>query len=424
MVNMQNHLHTPRLLLALLVLVLCLVVLLVLLPSPSETTSTLFISNNKNQTQTQSLAYSFTFSDETLVPNPDDFKVCAQINEVPLRTTNKVSFGPSLPFSMRKEDFQRHHLYDCQSSDEILQAIQNGHREWSSEMEGLDDATKETHPSTFIPQQCHIPTFSRDEMCHVWNQFSDIIFSGDSLTRHIMEAIHITLTNKFIVSGWHKDFIETQKCRCDGQFSEVDDCRYFRKHWYTMNPIKEGLCPALAVHNRTSTTTATGITQQKESSFIIHKIDSRNCVKWDQHHQERLYEITKSIDCSRNTYKGMLLILQGGLHFHMNATQYTQELLEPLLNFEKFRSCAKYQKLYIIWQDHGTQSKLVNQYYPYQDSQHTIQFNQEVHAYLNQRGLSNVPRINWMNLTKLSLKSDGVHGLLNGKNKRNEVFCR
>ena len=197
------------------------------------------------------------------------------------------------------------------------------------------------------------------------------------------------------------------KCRCDGQFSEDDLCRKFKSNkFHIVQPKTEGFCPNLTNDN------------EEDDTFLLRKINKRSKPDFDEAYRKGI----EDIDCTVPVYRGMLLVLQGGMHFRMDSAQYIEEFLEPLLNHQVVQSCAENGKLFMIWQDHGSQSPLLDITYPHQNAANTTRFNREVHAYLDQRGLESIPRIDWMNLTKLSQTSDGLHATMNGK--KFEGSCR
>ena len=351
---------------------------------------------------------------QVVIPNPQDFDICQQVNQVPQRPLNALQFDPFSPFSLRTQDFERHHARNCQSSQEMLEALEKGHRQWPVETRDLDDLERAQLPSTFIPHQCHIPLLTPDDMCTVLNQFSHILFSGDSLSRHVLDGFYTSLKNAFVWNGMLDDRNATrvEMCRCDGQFSEDDTCRKFKRNYQIIqpSPTSHEFCPNL-FHNPPTV----------GDPFLMRKISPISCPRYDDAYIKYMEDTFQNIDCTDPKYKGMLLILEGGLHFHMKASEYIEQFLEPFLNHTVFESCSRNQKLFIIWQDNGSQNPQLDTVYRHQTAANTLLFNQGMHEYLDQRGLENVPRMNWMNMTKLAQTSDGLHGLMNGR--KSDELC-
>ena len=118
------------------------------------------------------LEANLTMAGRVEVPNPHDFELCERVNQIPVKAGTPFEFEEArTPFSLRDDDFQRHHPRDCHGSNELLDAIKYGHREWPAETRSLDILEKARVPSTFIPYQCHIPTMEPTEMCTILNKF-------------------------------------------------------------------------------------------------------------------------------------------------------------------------------------------------------------------------------------------------------------
>ena len=113
------------------------------------------------------------------LPYPEDILI--------QRTANN-----SRPFSIRNQDFLRHHTHHCDTVDDLLLAIANGRREWensivsdnSINIHNRSNHNRSNHnrsnltlfeheqiPSSFIPYQCDVPIHSPDQICTILNQF-------------------------------------------------------------------------------------------------------------------------------------------------------------------------------------------------------------------------------------------------------------
>lgn len=341
------------------------------------------------------------------VPNPSQFELCRRVNHVPRSTRSLTQFAEDVPFSLREEDFVRHHPNDCATSEELTKAIRDGQRVWPKGAEHLDVQAKQQTGSTFVPDQCHIPTMQPTEMCDILNQFSHIFLSGDSLSRHLLEGFLIGLSNNFVWDGMRPDDMDKtakKECRCDGQFSETEECRQFKDNYHILRPQKDGICPHLVDDNN--------------DSFVLRKTSVRNVPQLDVE-----AAIFNDIDCSDPDYKGMLIMFQGGLHYKMKQRAYNDYYWDPFMENPVIRQCAEHGKLFVIWQDQSWENPLVDARYPYQAPDNAQRFNYGVYKHFTQR-LDNVGRAGWMNMTTMAQSSDGIHGLMNGTYAYTEIRRR
>ena len=98
--------------------------------------------------------------------------------------------------------------------------------------------------SAFHPRGCSIPYFSAARACSALSLFSSVVLIGDSMIRHVLQALTLLLTEDMefgamplpparphpLLSAWTRARrAEVLKwCACDSQFSEHDLCR----EWY------------------------------------------------------------------------------------------------------------------------------------------------------------------------------------------------
>ena len=68
-------------------------------------------------------------------------------------------------------------------------------------------------------QHCRLLWFDRPSYCALFNKFAGVMFSGDSLTRHMMQALHMIGSQNWVTGsypcGAHSN------CRCDGQVEQI-----------------------------------------------------------------------------------------------------------------------------------------------------------------------------------------------------------
>lgn len=97
--------------------------------------------------------------------------------------------------------------------------------------------------SLVIEQKCRIQWMSAHDMCKVFNKYRYVEFSGDSLIRHMTMANRMLLHENFRYGGnMVPQFPESaySKCGCDGQFSEMVECR--KGEFNTHFSPGEGMC--------------------------------------------------------------------------------------------------------------------------------------------------------------------------------------
>ena len=123
----------------------------------------------------------------------------------------------------------------CSTVAQLLDAVKYGRRVWdgaTTEQTGLSRAALEALPSRFSPKRCAIPFFTPARACAAFARFSRVLLLGDSLHRHLLQAIMIALGADLGKSGllvsqrWQTEHPKEanalrRKCQCDGQFSEA-----------------------------------------------------------------------------------------------------------------------------------------------------------------------------------------------------------
>lgn len=226
-------------------------------------------------------------------------------------------------------------------------------------------------------------------------QYNHVIFHGDSLNRHLRQAIYMSMRGDYIRSP----NIKASQCICDGLFSGNKECRIFEDYFdetIQVSKIKGlGLCPdtSFILGKRT---TAPFITRK------TGKPDPGGYVDWD------------SVKCADSSYRGILLVVQGGLHFFMNATDTWDTLVRPMISHQKFEECLIWGKVRLVWLNMHTTSPSLDKYYPVQSRENALIFNNEIREFFISSGLivgRDVIVVDWMNMTAGAQTSDGLHSL-------------
>jgi len=328
---------------------------------------------------------SATFSRTTFIPGSfyeEDISRCRLNNTVRNREDGILE---KRLYSISNYTFNEINNKRCTRLDEALVAIKDGSRRWlNPNISAEDSLVAEVHPSYFVPGGCDMPFLSPREVCAAFNQYSQIIVAGDSLSRHMMQGLMMMMKGD-LVSGAIESPIRSpyQWCACDGQFSEHEICRANNNAHFTEGegflPKDLGLCSDLPMPNMV------------EFFYGDRRV------------------VTK-LDCTIEDYKGAVLVIQAGLHYYTDANRTLGGMVDPILNNQMFKACLRLNKVRVIWITLGVQSRKADRRYRHQSRENTLVFNSNMEAGLNER-LRNVTIIDWWRLTENSQTSDGVHYL-------------
>jgi hypothetical protein len=345
-------------------------------------------SHGQNDHNKTSLDYSSQHGKLQHLPNDTHLSFCEANNFLPqagetviARTVNNTA-----RFSIRKQDFQPTHSVPCGTSNELIQAIAMGHRRWDDNVENanLTLRQKQDYPSTFIPAQCYIPYYEPEQICNVLNRFSLVLIHGDSLSRHLQGGLLMALRGDVVKGSIVSSNPEMYKCKCDAQFSEHPKCRLNDGLYNRYQPYKLGLCPNLG-----------NDTQQFESVFRTNRLH-RGVYKFP------------GVNCTSTESKGILVIVQGGLHMKFNHTTTYNSLIRPFFADPRFRTCAEQKKAIFIWTAYTAQSPEYDDKFPLQKLEHGLKFNAGMDK-IFRSNMINAPVVDWLNFTIGAQHSDGLH---------------
>ena len=79
-------------------------------------------------------------------------------------------------------------------------------------------------------QSCRVPWLNAHAICSVFNEYSAIHIYGDSFVRQMVMGLFLVLREDLRYGAVSRQTVggaisSTEKCNCDGQFSEYPDCR-------------------------------------------------------------------------------------------------------------------------------------------------------------------------------------------------------
>ena len=318
---------------------------------------------------------------------------------------------PLRPWSVSAATFA-HSLPACTDSTQLLQAVALGQRKpldghhftrlnLSSfnltNLTAIDTATVQRYRaavewdrSYFEPYQCSPAWRTADDICDVLHSFAYVLFIGDSLLRHISQALFMLLTRDLQYGGLPRMSRQVglyDTCRCDGQFSENDVCRRYEdwNMFSVRDPRVYGVC-----------------SRRINSSFIFGFEERRGGLAnmpgyWD------------STFCSADT-RPRLMLLNGAVHYSYDIDSINSKLLVPL--FERLRSatasCAYPITWRILFLSASAQSRVLDHKYPHQTREKSFAFNRRLASYL---ATMNITMVDVWNMTQNAATSDGFHFL-------------
>jgi hypothetical protein len=122
----------------------------------------------------------------------------------------------------------------------------------------------------------------------------------------------------------------------------------------------------------------------------------------------------ETVNCADANYRGILLVLGGGLHWALNATETFASVVQPVVSNPKYQQCACLGKVRLVWTAMNAQSTVLDEDRPHQSRENAIVFNEETREAFMSIGLipgEDVVILDWWNLTADAQYSDGLHYL-------------
>ena len=300
------------------------------------------------------------------------------------------------PWSVHPHTFTLH-SEPCNRTEDLLQSVawgrrlevvpQNGsHPGWHIDYTSERD-DKEFAQSAFVPFGCQPRWYSGATACPVLNKYAHVIFVGDSLMRHLSQALMILLTEDLQYGAIPRLSRQPglfDSCRCDGQFSEHSLCRAFEdaNMFWQPDPRSYGLCTHAAAFD-----------------FTFHFVQLH---VWDMVVEERL--------CSAD-HRPRLAVLQSATHMGADATAVYSHVIEPWLDrlYNITARCPHPIQWQMIWMAAPAQSRSLDIRYPNQSGEKMAAFNSLIAAKLLQR--PNVTILEIWNHSLNAATSDGFHYL-------------
>ena len=327
-------------------------------------------------------------------------------------------WGEIRPYSIAPIMPETRPLPPCTSLDDYLSAIKLGTRIWPNSQHAIKEALPfnksianihDTEPSIFIPFDCFVPSLPPPpaKTCDVLNRYNQVIFHGDSLTRHLRQAIYMSISGDFIKGSVHPPKIKSSNvCTCDGQFSERKDCRRYIPYFEEVLPIQpREIPPGMIGMEKPLCHDSTFLYGKTEMAPWLPKrgeVDPGESIDWE------------NVNCEDTNYRGILLVLGGGLHWALNATETFASVVQPVVSNPKYQQCACLGKVRLVWTAMNVQSTVLDKDRPHQSRENAIIFNEETKEAFMSIGLipgEDVVILDWWNLTADAQYSDGLHYL-------------
>mmetsp|Transcript_16459 Transcript_16459/g.27507 ORF Transcript_16459/g.27507 Transcript_16459/m.27507 type:complete len:430 (-) Transcript_16459:91-1380(-) len=244
-------------------------------------------------------------------------------------------------------------------------------------------------------QRCRLLWFDPLSYCSLFAKFAGVFIEGDSITRHMMQGLHMIGSQNWLNGAYpcRSASIQRENCHCDKQFSEIWACRSrcdYNKEKLLGEYIRER-CQRTKLGNL-----QTNIFSYNLRNNLVRY--ARTCESLDG----KLYVFT----------------IQGSGHYATDPLRIINELLKfDIATVESwFRHCP--EQLLIIYTGATVSSTKLQEEYPQQRIDKIEAFNVQVKAWL----ADNHPRVVFLdpfNVTRVAMSppagsprsSDGYHFL-------------
>ena len=273
----------------------------------------------------------------------------------------------------------------CTSTQHLLSSLKGGVRVTYDTLLPDLEAEKPVE-SWFIPQSCSFRWYTSHEICNLLGRFSQIILVGDSLMRHIHQALFMLLRDDLQSGGMPLHLVEVtqyDKCSCDGQFSEHLFCRDdLKTSAHMADPRQYGICTGSSYH---------------PFSLIMRQPEAAYSLSWD------------SGSCA-GLMRPVFILLGAGSHHKHDPHTTINEVIEPFLSeLRDAKLACPNVTFHVVFMGLGSQSRSLDLKYPHQSRELTANFNAEVSGFLKET--HGMDFIDVSSLNRSAPTSDGYHFL-------------
>ena len=284
----------------------------------------------------------------------------------------------------------------CPSVDVLLSAVRFGHRRFRSAFNSSAPCDRTLPPalscevepqcqSDFVPYGCSVGWLSARDACELMGQWSGLYLLGDSLTRHLTQAVLMLLTADLQWGGLPRgepNGALYRWCQCDGQFSAAHLCRDWDINRFMQHEDvrRYGVCAGSAGW------------------------------AFEYRYPRGGPNLTLQLPCSADDRRPKAVFLQGGVHLQLNAEKWVQSVVEPNLRaLKELHAHCPHQDVYVLMSGMVSQHRHGDVAYPEQSRERAEQFNAAVERYAGEEW--GVRWVDFGNLTRNAASSDGLHQL-------------
>ena len=237
----------------------------------------------------------------------------------------------------------------CNTTHQLLHALRYGVRRplpgYEFSTVGRERARVEWAKSWFEPAGCSLRWYSPDEICGVFNRYSHVVLAGDSLTRHLHQALYMMLTGDLRYGGlprlsWQRGLFDS--CQCDGQFSEHSVCREYDQSMFNMTDTR-----------------VYGVCTHTDTRFALHALLTYD-FPWSES------ELMAAL-CSDDP-RPRFFMVSGHAHYASKREDTMRRFLTPLLDrLDTVRRQCNFT-VHVMWGSAPAQSRLLDGKFPMQVS--------------------------------------------------------
>ena len=270
----------------------------------------------------------------------------------------------------------------CSNNKDLLKSLRSGHRLHQKGVL-LDSEMEQAASTWFAPHGCIFRWFSPLKICHILGKFPQIRMVGDSLLRHVNQALFMLLKGDLQYGALPyslQDVDVYNRCRCDGQFSEHALCRV-GEMMSLADPRQLGVCHGDAFQ-------AFALTMRETGRYTLDWNDDE-CP-----HPDRPF----------------VVLLGAGSHQKSNASATIADVIDPFMaELQAIALACPHASFQVLYIGLGAQSRQLDAKYPHQQRESTLAFNKEMAAHL--KIYHNVDMLDVWSLTEDAPTSDGYHHL-------------
>lgn len=233
---------------------------------------------------------------------------------------------------------------------------------------------------------CALNIFSENEMCSIFSRYEKVVFMGDSLTRHMTQALLILFSRDARWGGIPRregPLEMYSNCQCDGQFSENALCRV--NNSFSLPDLKTyGLC--------SSNMDAAG---NVSTSFSYN-----------------YGYVPPDIECNEDK-RPWLFLAQGGSGSDLDDIGgFLEKCINPVVGkIKQMKSTCPGKKLHLIVTLANAQDPKLNKHFPKQGRERAIEFNNLTFSKIKEIHPEAI-LVDFFNITLDAPSPDGYHYLM------------